>query len=411
VSGERTKRNHLFWTTSAYFGEGFPFSFIHQLSTEYLTSLGASRPEIGYTSWFHGAVALKPLVSPLIDAARARRRTMIFCQLVLGLAMAVSAVWIVQTLEARTYEIAAAFWGLLGVLAVIHAVHDIACDGFFIVALTPREQPLYAGTRMAAYRVALFVGSALLTLLAAHTEWRWAFLAAGGLMTATAVLNALLVPRIDEPGGTTAGKTTPVLSGFWEAYRTLFAQPQLWLVLLFVVSYRLGDVLTFAMSPPLLRELGMDTGLRAYLRMISLGASVVGSILAGTLLARGGLHRWFAPFTYVMVLPFYLLLAWLRPGFWGIALVVAIEQFAGALAGAALPLFLIQRSRRGFAAAHYAFFTALTAVASTIVGGVSGHLNEDVGNLWYFAICFFVAIPAIILVHIVPHEAVEKDAG
>ncbi len=409
MSEQRKNRKNLLWTSTAYFGEGLPFSFLHQLATEYLTSLGAPRTEIGYTSWFHGAIVLKPLVSPLIDASRARRGTMLFAQLVLGVVMMASAVWVVQTLPERTYTYAAAFWAMLGVVAVIHAVHDIACDGFFIVALSPREQPLYAGTRMAAYRIALFVGSALLMMLAAHTEWRWAFLGAGALMTITAVVNAIVLPRFEEPSG--AEKESTSIKTFFATYRSFFAQPQVLLILAFVVSYRLGDVLTFAMSAPLLRDLGMDTGDRAYLRMVSLGASVIGSIAAGSLLARGGLQRWFAPFTYVMALPFYLLLAWLRPGFLGIAAVVAIEQFAGALAGAALPFYLIQRTRRGFAAAHYAFFTALIAVASTIVGGFSGHLNEAVGNVWYFAICFFAAAPALLLVHFVPHRALEHEAA
>jgi PAT family beta-lactamase induction signal transducer AmpG len=402
VASGRTRTSHLLWTSTAYFGEGLPYSFLHQLVTEYLTSIGAPRSEIGYTSWFHGAVALKPAVGPWIDAAGARRNTMIVLQVLLGLGMLASAALVVGPETPRTTAFAAAFWTLLAALALIHAVHDIACDGFFIVALPRTAQALYAGTRMAAYRAAMYVGSAVLTLVAAWSEWSAAFAAAGALMALVALVNAAVVPRIDEPRDTSAEP-----AAFQPSYRAFFAQPHIWRVLAFVVSYRLGDVLTFAMSPPLLRELGMDTEARGWLRMISLTASIVGSILAGALLARGGLRRWFAPFTYLMALPFYLLLAWLRPGFWAIAGVVALEQFFGALAGAALPFYLVQRSRRAFAAAHYGLFSAFIAAASSVVGGLSGHLSEAVGHVAYFGLCFVASVPALVLVHVVPLRELE----
>jgi PAT family beta-lactamase induction signal transducer AmpG len=213
-----------------------------------------------------------------------------------------------------------------------------------------------------------------------------------------------VVPRFDEPREASVERTT------WGAsYREFFAQPQVWLVFAFVASYRLGDVLTFAMSPPLLRDLGLDTEERGWLRGLSITASIVGSIVAGALLARGGLRRWLMPFTYLMALPLYLFLAWFRPGFAAIAAVVAAEQFFGALAGAALPFYLVQRSRRGFAAAHYGMWSAGIAATSTVVGGLSGHLSEALGHIGYFALCSVASVPALVLVHLVPMD--DPDDG
>ena len=36
----------------------------------------------------------------------------------------------------------------LGLLAVVHATHDIACDGFYMQALDNRGQALYSGVRI-----------------------------------------------------------------------------------------------------------------------------------------------------------------------------------------------------------------------------------------------------------------------
>src|SRR5262245_66386209 len=68
------RRRTLLWTSSSYFGQGLPWSFLHQLATEYLTATGASSRAIGSTSLFHFAVTLKFLWSPVVDLF-GRKRT------------------------------------------------------------------------------------------------------------------------------------------------------------------------------------------------------------------------------------------------------------------------------------------------------------------------------------------------
>lgn len=402
LAEERTRARDLAWTTTAYFGEGLPFSFLHQLVTEYLTSIGAPPSVIGYTSWFHGSVALKPLWGPSVDHSGRRRALMVGLQLVIAAGMLGSAALVSGGHDGWPFAIA------LAVIAVLHAVHDTACDGFYIVALPKDAQARYSGTRIAAFRTAMYVGSGALVILAARTSWPLALATCGAIMGVTGAVNGALVPRVDEPQG--AGEAGAVRA--WLAsYRSFFTQPQALLVFVFVFTYRLGDIMTFAMSPALLRDLHMDTEARGVLRSLGLTSSIVGSILAGWLLARGGLRRWLVPFTYFMAVPFYLVLAVLRPGFWSIALVVVVEQFAGALAGIALPVFLMSRVRREFSASHYALFSALVALCSTAAGGLSGHLDEAVGHEIYFALCLVASVPALALSHVVARTERESDAA
>src|SRR5690606_2543849 len=174
VSGGPRKRwKDLVWTTTAYFGEGLPYSFLHQLVTEYLTGTGASRAVIGYTSWFHLPVALKPLWAPWIDVGGARRGVTIGSQVALGMGMMGTAALVDDAGgAARTFV----FWAALSVLSIVHAIHDIACDGFYIVALDERGRALYSGTRIAAFRAAMYVGSGALVIVAGVLEsWTLSF--------------------------------------------------------------------------------------------------------------------------------------------------------------------------------------------------------------------------------------------
>ena len=186
----RSKRA-LLWTSTTYFGEGLPWSFLHQMGTEFLTAIGASKTQIGSTSLLHLAVTFKFAWSPALDLFGKRRTWLWVLQVVLGLGMfAVAAVAPSRNLTA--------FWLVVSALAIVHATHDIACDGFYLQALDKRGQALYSGTRLGAYRLAMIVGSSVLVVLAGKTSWLWGFGAAGVLMILIALVNAAIMPHPPE---------------------------------------------------------------------------------------------------------------------------------------------------------------------------------------------------------------------
>ena len=67
----------------------------------------------------------------------------------------------------------------------------------------------------------------------------------------------------------------------WTAYKTFLTQPNAALVLSFLLLYRVGDIMMFAMSKPLLRDLGIDTSQRGMLNGFSIAATILGSIVGG----------------------------------------------------------------------------------------------------------------------------------
>ena len=72
----KSKRN-LLWMSTTYFGEGLPWSFLHQMATEFLTAARGLEDQIASTSLFHLAVTFKLLWSPLVDLF-GRKRTWIW---------------------------------------------------------------------------------------------------------------------------------------------------------------------------------------------------------------------------------------------------------------------------------------------------------------------------------------------
>lgn len=381
---------------SSYFGEGLPWTVLHQLATEFLTAIGASKTQIGSTSLFHLAVTLKFVWSPLIDLFGEKRQWLLAAQGVLGLGMLLTAL----TLKASDLTW---FWIALALLSVVHATHDIACDGFYLAALQERERALYSGVRNAAYRAATIVGSSVLVYLAARTSWELAFASAGVLMWLVGLVNARVLPRSVESRSAPAARSTAFLA----AYRTFFTQPGAARVLAFILFYRLGDIMMFSMAKPLLRDIGIDTAARGLLNGVGILASISGSLAGGAIIARKGLGRCLVPMTYLqnLAIPLYVVLAVAQPSLPWVVPIVVLEQLAAGVGVAASAVFLMRIAHPSFSASHFAFATAVVSLGSSLSGYISGPLDEALGHPAFFTLAFVASWPSLLLVHRVPKQA------
>jgi MFS transporter, PAT family, beta-lactamase induction signal transducer AmpG len=400
-------RKTLLWTSTTYFGEGLPWSFLHQMAMEFLTSIGASKTQISSTSLLHLSGTLKFVWSPLVDLFGSKRRWVWVTQILLAMGMlAVAAVS--QGHGMRP------FWVVLSALAVLSATHDIACDGFYIQALNAKERALFAGVRNAAFRIAMWVGKSALVVLAGMTTWFWGFGAAAALMLVVAAVNAIVMPRPTEhhpqegaPGHAAVSKR----AAFLAAYRSFFSQPGAALALSFMFAHRLGDIMMFAMSTPMLKDIGIGTTQRGILTTFQTLGFMAGTLAGGAIIARYGMRRCLVPMTYIQnqAIPLYILLPVLRPGFLGVVPIIIVEQIASGIGTSANAVFLMQRCRKEFSAAHFAFATSIVSLASTFSGFASGPINEAVGHPTFFLIAFLASIPSLILVLVVPKDPIEPE--
>jgi PAT family beta-lactamase induction signal transducer AmpG len=393
----------LAWVVSSYFGEGLPWTFLHQMATEFLTEIRVSNTLVSSTSLLHLGVTFKFLFSPVVDLFGRKRSWVIALQILIGMGMLVVAG--IAPGGNMTW-----FWLALGVVTVLHATHDIACDGFYLQALDRKNQALFSGVRTAAFRGAMIAGSMGLVKVGANFGWLWGFGGAGALMIVVALVNAALMPHPPElRSGKNKDATAEPKPAFRTTYVTFFTQPHAVLVLSFMFFYKLGDIMMFAMSKPMLRDIGIDTGMRSYLNGIGTTSFIVAAVLSGGLIARKGLDRCLVPMTFFqnLAIPLYIGLAVLKPPFAAVIPVVILEQFAAGVGASAHVVFLMQRCRGAFSASHYAFATAVVSLGSTLSGFLSGPINTAVGHPWFFTIAFIASWPSLVLVLIISRTKLD----
>lgn len=420
---------------STYFAEGLPWSLLHQVAAEFFTALGAPPSAVGQTSLLHGPMLFKAIWSPAVEALGTLRGWMVTTQAAMGVLVGLLAILAdrVHGLGVGASADTTWIWVTLLAVGVCSAVHDIACDGYYMHVFDERRQAKYSGLRVAAFRFAMLVGSSGLVFLGGARGWLWGFGAGALLLIALALAHALFLPRPRTSTATGIGSGTAPRAGrsFAHAYMSFFRQDSALLVIAFLLSYKMADVLMFAMSKVLLgRDLGIGTDIRGVIGFFSITASIAGAVVGGAWVARKGLSSALVPITLLMALtePLFALLATFAPSLtlmqgevavtletlkWDqagwtltlVTLIVVIEQICGGLATAAQVVFIMRRCDPAHKTTHYAFATVIYSVAHIFLGTASGFFFEAVGSALYFWAASVAAIPAVILAMLVPRAS------
>ncbi|MDP3452913.1 MAG: MFS transporter, partial [Bacteroidales bacterium] len=153
------------WIPSLYFAQGLPYVAVMTISVIMYKRLGISNTDIAlYTSWLYLPWVIKPFWSPFVDLLKTKRWWVVTMQILVGAGLA----GIAFTIPASNFfQITlAVFW----LMAFSSATHDIAADGFYMLALDSNKQAMYVGIRSTFYRVATIAGQGLLIIIAGSLE-------------------------------------------------------------------------------------------------------------------------------------------------------------------------------------------------------------------------------------------------
>jgi MFS transporter, PAT family, beta-lactamase induction signal transducer AmpG len=402
------------WIPTLYFSQGIPYVVVMTLAVVMYKNLGVSNTEIAlWTSWLYLPWVIKPLWSPLVDLAGTRRAWIVALQFTVGAALAMVALalpapgWFQLTL--------AVFW----LMAFASATHDIAADGFYMLALPERTQAAFVGVRSTFYRLAMIAGQGGLVYLAgslheAGGSWSDAWVAVmsilGGYFVLVALVHHWALPRpvVDVPAR--ASRTAAAfLAEFGRVFAAFFGQPQIGRILAFLLLYRFAEAQLLKLVTPFLLDgtaaggLGMKTqevGI-AY-GTVGVGALTLGGLLGGWFISRVGLKRALWPLVLAMHLPntVYIALAAGQPaGLWWPSVAIGIEQFGYGFGFTAYMVFMLQVAAGPDEAnphktAHYALCTGFMALGMMLPGMWSGWLQAQWGYVAFFVWCCVATLPS-----------------
>ncbi len=399
------------WIPTLYFGQGLPYVVVMTLAVVLYKNLGVGNTEIAlYTSWLYLPWVIKPLWSPLVDLLGSKRRWIVGLQFVIGAAFAMVAL----TLPApKVLQMTlAVFW----LMAFASATHDIAADGFYMLALPQRTQAAFVGVRSTFYRLAMIGGQGGLVVLAGWlTErsgsvvqaWTLVFWLLAALFSTFAVWHWWALPK--PAGDGPVPRSKHFWADFFSVFAAFFKKPEIGRILAFLLLYRFAEAQLLKLVTPFLLDarnvggLGLktqDVGI-AY-GTVGIAALTLGGLLGGWVISRGGLKRLLWPLVLCMHLPntvFVALALWQPTSLPLISAAVAIEQFGYGFGFTAYMVYvlMVAGGADGSAVhktAHYALCTGFMALGMMLPGMWAGWLQTQLGYTNFFIWACVATVPS-----------------
>ncbi|MBR4586309.1 MAG: MFS transporter [Bacteroidales bacterium] len=398
-----------FWVPTLYFAEGIPYFIVNVISVTMFKRLGMSNGDLAmYTSLLYLPWVIKPLWSPFVDVIRSKRWWILVMQALCTAGFA-----------ALALSVSPDAFGLLlvifYVIAFASATHDIAADGFYMLALGQKQQSVFVGIRSTFYRIASVFGQGVIVVLAGVLEerlgtipraWSVTLLVCAVLFGLVTLWHWRFLPKVEtEEPRSGAGETQRIFRGFAQAWMTFFQKPGVWLAIVFMLLYRLPEAFSVKMLTPFLLDpveaggLGLSTAQSGLVYgTVGVIALTVGGILGGLYAARVGLRRAMWPMSMALALPcaVYLLLAAVQPSaLWSIYLCVAADQFGYGFGFTAYMLYMMQFSEGEFKTSHYAICTAFMALSMMIPGLFAGWMQERLGYVGFFIVVMVCCLATV----------------
>ena len=414
------------WVPTLYFAQGIPYFIVNNISVLMFAKMGVPNGEMAlFTSLLYLPWTIKPFWSPFIDIIKTKRWWIISMQILMSIAFILLTLSIPKpdeaTIAAGTTPISMFTITLILfiITAFASATHDIAADGFYMLALKQSDQAAFVGIRSTFYRLASIFGQGVLVAIAGAIELRnkdiplsWTI-----TMLVTAVMFSLVTfyhlfampkPTSDKSvltPGTASAKA--IFQEFGRTFATYFTKPSVWLAIAFMLLYRLPEAFLIKMCMPFLVASKEAGGLELSTAEVGIVYGTigvifltVGGILGGLFASRIGLKKsiwWMAACMTLPCLTFVYLAIGQPDNLFAISTAIAIEQFGYGFGFTAYMLYMMYFSEGEFKTSHYAICTAFMALSMMIPGMFAGYLQEAVGYINFFWIVILCCAATIVV--------------
>jgi MFS transporter, PAT family, beta-lactamase induction signal transducer AmpG len=426
-----TKRKSPWWfVPSLYFAQGIPYFLVNMVPVVVFKDMGISNADIArYTSLLYLPWTLKMLWGPFVDTKSTKRNWVLYTQLIMA------ALFLAFGFALHLPHFFVICLVILGIIAFISATHDIAADGFYMIALSKENQSAFAGIRSTFYRVSnffcnsfvvWFAGYLIANSYAKDQAWSFAYNFAAILFALIFLYHKFLIPYPAQDGNASAkalenDKTEK--PSVKEAFLSFFKQPGILAIIFFILTFRMGEAFLIKLAVPFFKDvqgiggLGFSTEQVGFIYLFGVTAIIIGGILGGLVVAKYGLKKliWYMALIINIPTIMYTIMAFIRPESVATTIpLVAVEQFSYGFGYTALMIYMMQVSKGQYKTTHFAIATGISALGMMIPGIFSGDLQTAISNAfpglgyqYFFLLTVILGIPGIITLFFIPFEKEE----
>lgn len=423
------------WIPSLYVAEGIPYVAVNTLSVIMYKNMGMTNADVAlFTGWLYLPWVIKPFWSPFVDILKTKRWWTVWMQFLIGAAFAALA--FLLPLDLNVVFSLAVFW-LIGFAS---ATHDIAADGYYMIALDSSDQSLFVGIRSAFYRLATIIGQGGVVMAAGFLEsstgniplaWSITFLVLSLFFIGVAFYHSGIMPRpdSDRAAGKAVDDSRPdgrpasvkgILMEFAGTFRSFFMKKDVLVAVSFILLYRFPEAQLVKIINPFLLDpaeeggLGLGTSQVGFVYgTIGIVGLTLGGILGGILVSRYGLRKCLWPMALSLTLPcaVFCWMSMAQPdvsdalNMFLVNACVFVEQFGYGVGFTSFMLYMMYFAQGPSQTSHYAICTAFMALGMMVPGMFAGILQEKLGYVnffWWIMLCCTVTLGVTALIKVDP---------
>ncbi|HWI77262.1 MAG TPA: MFS transporter [Sphingomicrobium sp.] len=391
---------------------GFPLTLLLATMTYWLSKVGIEKSTIGFAIGLTTPYTLKFLWAPLVDKLPLPVLTRLFGQrrawLFFIQALLFAALWQLGGSDPANHLALFAVWAII--VAFLSATQDIVIDAYRIEILTDEELPYGTAMNQFGYRTGNLIAGAG-TIYLASTEGAGLGWAVAYGLTGLSVLPAAIAALFAGPGRFVqrnlrkAGQSFGawVKESVWNPFKEFLTRHGAFLILAFVLLYKIGDAMGQGMLGPMINELGFsDTEYIAVNKFVGFWALIVGSACGAPFIKWLGMGR--ALFISGLLMMFsnvlFAVLAMNGRSDVMLALAVGTENFTSGIGLTVFVTYLSGLSSLAYTATQFALLSSFAAVGRTWLATPAGFVAEELGWVGFWLFTVVAAVPGMILLWI-----------
>ncbi len=386
------------WLAGAMgFASGLPLLLTITVLQAWLTTGGVDLTTIGFIGLVGLPYTLKFIWAPLLDRFKpfglGRRRSWLF--IFQGCLAASIALLGLQDPSSSVWAIVIASF----LVTFFSASQDVVIDAYRRETLADAEQGLGATFVTYGYRIGMLVASAGGLILADTIGFQGVYLIMAAVMASMLIVTAV-APEPEPASGEPTTLKAAFLGPLLEFFQRHEVSSGAWLVLTFVLIFKLGDNIASHMTIPFYLQTGFsNTEVGTVAKAFGLAPLLFGLFLGGVLNLKLGLYRTLivAGVLQGVSTAGFAVLALVGDDLWWLAAVIGFENLSGGMGTAALLAFMAHLTDRRFTAAQFAMLSALASVPRALLTAPSGWLATQMGWINFFVFAALIAIPGLLL--------------
>ncbi|MGB7655648.1 MAG: MFS transporter [Novosphingobium sp.] len=389
---------------------GFPLTLLVATMTFWLAKVGIDTATIGFAVALGTPYTIKFLWAPLVDklplpfltkAFGQRRGWLFFVQALLFVS-----VWQLGASNPQPGHMGAfAFWAIA--TAFLSATQDIVIDAYRIEILEEVEFAHGTATNQFGYRTGNLIAGAGTVYLASAEGLGLGWAIAYGL-TALAIIPAIIgavwagpgkfVDRYAEAAGMTAGQW--LKETIYNPFREFLGRHGAFLILGFVLVYKVGDAMGQTMLGPMIVDLGFaDLDYVSANKLWGFAALIVGSALGAPFILWLGMGRALLISGLLMMFSnvMFMLLAMTGNNYWMLVLAIVTENMTSGIGLTVFTTYLSGLSSLAYTATQFALLSSFAAFGRTWLASPAGVIAKELGWTMFWGFTIIAAIPGMLL--------------